>query len=146
MFYELKSLVTEMKLNFTPKMVMNDFELALVNFVKTEVSIYIFHKMRYLKLFILQFSQAERVSCYFHFTQAVYRAIQRFGLASTYNNNADIKYLCRKLMTLPLLPEPLIEDTYDELIENLSSAMRNEVNQLLSFFQEQWFVTVPTTQ
>ncbi|CAF2982638.1 unnamed protein product [Rotaria sp. Silwood2] len=49
-------------------------------------------------------------------------------------------------MALPLLPEPVIEDTYDELVSNLSTTMRTAMNDLLIYFQKQWFVKVSTSQ
>jgi len=39
---ELKSIATGMKLEFTPKIVMSDFEPALMGVVKTEVNILYF--------------------------------------------------------------------------------------------------------
>ncbi|CAF5192510.1 unnamed protein product, partial [Rotaria magnacalcarata] len=83
---------------------------------------------------------------YFHFTQAVYRNIQQLKLSSSYNNDDAVKHLCRQLMALPLLPEPVIEYTYDELVSNLSTTMRTAMNDLLIYFQEQWFVNVSTSQ
>ncbi|CAF4817322.1 unnamed protein product, partial [Rotaria socialis] len=83
---------------------------------------------------------------YFHFTQAVYRAIQRVGLSTSYNNDNDIKHSCRKLMALALLPEPIIEDTYDELLAAMSIEIKNKLNDLLQYFQGQWFVKVPMSQ
>ncbi|CAF4795603.1 unnamed protein product, partial [Rotaria socialis] len=59
MFQELKSIATQMQLNFTPKSIMSDFEPALITIIAAE------------------FVGATHSSCYFHFTQAVYRAIQR---------------------------------------------------------------------
>ncbi|CAF3800796.1 unnamed protein product [Rotaria sp. Silwood1] len=79
-------------------------------------------------------------------TEAIYRAIQRFGFASSYNNHVDVKHFCRKLIALSLLPEPIIEDTYDELVKSLSLPMKKQMNQLLEYFQEQWFNKVPITQ
>ncbi|CAF3783300.1 unnamed protein product [Rotaria socialis] len=82
--------------------IMSDFEPALITVIAAE------------------FVGATHSSCYFHFTQAVYRAIQRVGLSTSYNNDNDIKHSCRKLMALALLPEPIIEDTYDELLAAMS--------------------------
>ncbi|CAF2875167.1 unnamed protein product [Rotaria sp. Silwood2] len=64
MFQELKSTATQMQLNFTPKSIMTDFEPALISVITAE------------------FSGAIHSSCYFHFTQAVYRALQRVGLCT----------------------------------------------------------------
>jgi hypothetical protein len=48
MSHELKAMAIQMKLDFTPKMVMSDFEPALVNVVKTELSILYFIRMRHV--------------------------------------------------------------------------------------------------
>ena len=46
-------------------------------------------------------------------------------------------------MALPLLPEPKIEDAYDELIQESSSTIKQTVDRLLKYYQDQWFVKVP---
>ncbi|CAF3315591.1 unnamed protein product [Rotaria socialis] len=122
MFQELKSIAMQMQLNFTPKSIMSDFERALITVIAAE------------------FVGATHSSCYFHFTQAVYRAIHRVGLSTSYNNGNDIKHSCRKLMALALLPEPIIEDTYDELLAAMSIEIKNKLNDLLQYFQGQWCV------
>ncbi|CAM4832775.1 unnamed protein product [Rotaria magnacalcarata] len=128
MFQELKSIAIQMQLNFTPKSIMSDFEPALITVIAAE------------------FVGATHSSCYFHFTQAVYRAIQRVGLSTSYNNDNDIKHSCRKLMALALLPEPIIEDTYDELLATMPIEIKHTLNDLLQYFQGQWLVKVPMSQ
>ncbi|CAF3215169.1 unnamed protein product [Rotaria socialis] len=128
MFQELKSIATQMQLNFTPKSIMSDFEPALITIIAAE------------------FVGATHSSCYFHFTQAVYRAIQRVGLSTSYNNDNDIKHSCRKVMALALLSEPIIEDTYDELLATMPIEIKHTLNDLLQYFQGQWFVKVPISQ
>ncbi|CAF3073065.1 unnamed protein product [Rotaria sp. Silwood2] len=113
MFQELKSTATQMQLNFTPKSIMTDFEPALIGVIAAE------------------FSGVTHSSCYFHFTQAVYRAVQRVGLSTSYNNDDDVKHFCRKLMALPLLPEPIIEDTYDDLLAATATELKK--NLMISF-------------
>ncbi|CAM2723168.1 unnamed protein product [Rotaria socialis] len=49
-------------------------------------------------------------------------------------------------MALALLPEPIIEDTYDELLAAMSIEIKNKLNDLLQYFQGQWFVKVPMSQ
>ena len=50
-----------------------------------------------------------------------------------YKNNGDVKYVCRHLMARSLLPEPVIEDTYDELVRHLSTeTMKNN----------KWFIRI----
>ena len=40
-------------------------------------------------------------------------------------------------MALPLLPEPIIEDTYDELIAAMPQQLKNAMKDLLEYFQQQ---------
>ena len=49
-------------------------------------------------------------------------------------------------MVLPLLPEPIIEDTYDGLIAAMPQQLKNSLKDLLEYFQQQWFVEVPISQ
>ncbi len=49
---------------------------------------------------------AHRVmGCAFHWTQAVFRRLKKLGLGSLYARNVAVKTLCRKLMSLHLLPK-----------------------------------------
>ncbi|CAF1560618.1 unnamed protein product, partial [Rotaria sp. Silwood1] len=43
-------------------------------------------------------------------------------------------------MALPLLPKTVIEDVYDDLVGHLSPYMRTVINDLLEYFQQQWFL------
>ncbi|CAF4208726.1 unnamed protein product, partial [Rotaria sordida] len=128
MFNELKSIALQMQLNFAPKTIMSDFEPGLLTVVSAELA------------------TVTHSSCYFHFTQAIYRAIQRVGLSTSYNDDDDVKQYCRKLMALPLLPEAIIEDTYDDLIATMPKQLKDTLNDLLEYFQQQWFVKVPISQ
>ncbi|CAF1388832.1 unnamed protein product [Rotaria magnacalcarata] len=128
MFQELKAIAAQMKMNFSPKLIMSDFEAGLLSVVA------------------LEFVTTTSLSCYFHFTQAIYRAIQRVGLSTAYNNDDDIKKYCRQLMALPLIPEAIIEDTYDELIATIPSTLKETLKDLLQYFQEQWLNKVSISQ
>ncbi|CAF1323957.1 unnamed protein product [Rotaria sp. Silwood1] len=128
LFHELKYVASQMKLDFSPKIIMSDFEPGLAGAVKSE------------------FSTVKHSSCYFHFTQAIYRNIQHLGLSSMYNDDDNVKSFCRKLMALPLLPETVIEDAYDDLVGKLAPDMRTVINDLLEYFQGQWFLKVPISQ
>ncbi len=76
----------------------------------------------------------------------MYRAIQRVGLSTNCNNDNDIKHTCRQLMALVLLPEAIIEDTYDQFLSKMTTNMKNTLHDLLKYFQEQWFEKVPIQQ
>ncbi|CAF4000286.1 unnamed protein product [Rotaria sordida] len=128
LFHELRYVALQMKLDFSPKIVMSDFESGLASAVKSE------------------FTTAKHSSCFFHFTQAIYRNIQQLGLSSMYNDDCNVKSFCRKLMALALLSETVIEDAYDDLVGDLSPDMRTVINDLLEYFQRQWFLKVPISQ
>ncbi|CAF0891709.1 unnamed protein product [Adineta steineri] len=85
-------------------------------------------------------------SCYFHLTQAIYRAIQRFGLSTHYNNDDDVKHVCRQLMAMALLPATIIENTYNQLLVTMTTHIKNTLKDLLKYFEEQWFEKVPIQQ
>lgn len=107
---------------------MTDFETGLMSVLKTE------------------FPSAAYSSCYFHLTQAIYRAIQRLGLSTNYNNDDVVRHACRQLMALPLLPESVIENTYDQLLSTMTTNLRSSLVDLFKYFQEQWFEKVPIHQ
>ena len=49
-------------------------------------------------------------------------------------------------MALVLLPEMIIENTYDELLSTMTTNRRNPLSKLLNYFQEQWFEKVNVQQ
>ena len=49
-------------------------------------------------------------------------------------------------MALPLLPEPIIGDSYDELIAAMPQQLKDALKDLLEYFQQQWFVKSPISQ
>ncbi|CAF3786921.1 unnamed protein product [Rotaria socialis] len=85
LFRELKLHATRLQTTFNPNTITSDFEKALIKAIADE------------------FPQARHAGCYFHFTQAVYRNIQKHGLTTAYRDCEIARTFCRKLMTLPLL-------------------------------------------
>ena len=49
-------------------------------------------------------------------------------------------------MALALLPEVITENTYDNLLAEMSTELKIKLNDLLEYFQEQWLNKVPTSQ
>ena len=46
----------------------------------------------------------QHFGCYFHFTKAIFRKIQEYGLATPYRENPLLKFFFRKIMSLPFSP------------------------------------------
>ena len=74
----------------------------------------------YEKGFISAVSQclpsATHYGCYFHFTQAVYRRVQLYGLSRVYRFKENVRFLIRQLFCLPYLPKSLVVETFEKLI------------------------------
>ena len=64
--------------------------------------------------------------CHFHYSQSVWRKIQRLGLSNAYHSNSDFKTAVRCFMALPFLPEDQIRPIYDHL--NLEDVILNTEN------------------
>ena len=73
--------------------------------------------------------------CIFHWTQAIWRKVQAFGLASVYkDNDATHKYI-RCIMALPFLPHEHIPTMFNELKD---LAMSPPLQSLVDYIQETW--------
>ena len=64
-----------------------------------------------------------RTGCSFHFSQAVFRQIQKCGLANLYRRNERIRRICRKLMALNLLPHRFIPRLFRDLKTQVREAL-----------------------
>ncbi|XP_071105344.1 uncharacterized protein [Haliotis cracherodii] len=53
--------------------------------------------------------------CYFHFTQCVWRRVQKEGLATDYKNDDEVR-LVRRAAALPLLPLDKVDDVWLQAI------------------------------
>ena len=100
-----------------PRMVICDFEQALISAVQTELA------------------QAEVKGCYFHFTQSLWRRIQELGLAGPYRRDVHLKKCLRKLMSIGYLPLALVQINFGLLRhERTTNDLVNAYPALLDFF------------
>ncbi len=79
---------------FRPKKTVMDFEQSLINAFETELP------------------RTKIISCYFHYTQSLWRHIQDLGLATKYRQNRKLKKLMRKVMALGFLPTLLVRVSF----------------------------------
>ena len=56
--------------------------------------------------------EVAKQGCAFHWTQAVWRKAQEYGLAIAYREEPGTRDVCRKLLTLPLLPQEEIPGVF----------------------------------
>jgi len=117
-FDMLKNLVPD----FTPVHIMADFE---------EAPVLAFRQL---------YGDVSVSGCWFHFSQAVIKRVQKLGLKDAYQSRDDIKDVVRCILGLPLLPASDIADALQDIramIRNdmyMSHAMR----QLIAYIQRQW--------
>ena len=80
--------------------------------------------------------QIKIYGCWFHYTQCIWRKIQKLGLANTFKNNIEIQAFVRQLMAIPFLPVSLINPTYSLLqLPIVSDAERNNLEDFKSITQ-----------
>jgi hypothetical protein len=82
---------------FAPETVISDYETGIINAVASE------------------FPNSLHLGCYFHFTQSVYRNIQRLGPCRAYESDHRVKMIGRKLMALGFLPIGLVRLNFERL-------------------------------
>ena len=64
------------------------------------------------------FTQATLKSCFFHYTQCIWRKTQKLGLATAYRDNDNIRLFVRQAAVLPLVPPELVEDVWLNVLED----------------------------
>lgn len=105
-----------------PTDVITDFEIAAINAVRTN------------------FPLAEPHGCFFHFSQNIWRHIQKAGLQSKHNEDAEFAFQLRLLIALAFLPSGSIVEAYDELVASDFYDGPNEhkdaIEELVTYFQK----------
>lgn len=110
-----------------PKHVMVDFEAAAIRAISIE------------------FPETEVHGCFFHFTQCIWRNIQRLGLATKYGNDAEFASQLRHLAALAFVPVEKVKDSFKKLKSILKIKKRaaegtndHKVMQLFDYFEITW--------
>ncbi|KAL2642748.1 hypothetical protein R1flu_010335 [Riccia fluitans] len=119
LFDALKDLAITRGQQFSPQLILSDFESGLIPAIQAE------------------FPEAHHQGCYFHFTQAIWKTVQHLGLAQHYTEDRFVQVTIRRLMALGFLP---IEDVRFGLELIRVSLMEQEfvdMGHLLEYFQRQ---------
>ncbi|CAF1048324.1 unnamed protein product [Rotaria sp. Silwood1] len=77
-----------------------------------------------------------RLGCWFHFTQACYRNIQKLGLSSLYDDDSDIRLMLRKFLALALLSQDQIKTCFKQLCKNIDPRLQS----FIEYFKQQWMI------
>ena len=57
-------------------------------------------------------------SCFFHYTQCIWRKTQKLGLVTAYKEDEDMRLFVRRAAILPLVPAEFVEDVWFNALED----------------------------
>ena len=80
------------------------------------------------------------IGCSFHWCQAVFRKIKQFGINTLYRKSSSYYKICRKLLTLNLLPASKIPRAFDR-INKIGSRAGGPLKQLCDYINKQWIIS-----
>lgn len=120
-FRWLKQFAQDHNLEINPSNVVSDFEASLHSALQNELP------------------NSRHHGCYFHYTQAVWRKVQTFGLAQMYSENAEIRKTIKKLISLALLPVATVRNSFNLLRESSNPLLLP----LINYFNGQWMTRMP---
>ncbi|CAM4800491.1 unnamed protein product [Rotaria magnacalcarata] len=123
-FNELKTIASRKGMNFSPAVIMSDFESALVSAVKSE------------------FPSSQHKCCFFHFCQAIYRQMQTLGLQQYYGSDETFRLLCRKIMALALMPLDKVLNGLEGIKNSAQNLFNSEMSKLLEYFEKNWLSNI----
>ena len=104
MFNVIKERCCSLGVAFSPSQILSDYESG------------------FLKACQLVFPEAQKMGCYFHYTQSIYKRIQRLGLAYSYRFNEKLRLFVRRIFCLAYLPIGLVRINYTRLRESPKTA------------------------
>ena len=73
--------------------------------------------------------------CVFHWTQAVWRHVQEYGLVRTYRERQAVYWYIRQLLALTFLPATHIRETFDALRVRANT---DPLMRLVDYIDRQW--------
>ena len=109
-FSDLKTLV-----GFEPRYIVSDFEKAIHNSI--------------IDIFPLSIKKF----CIFHFSQSIWKKIQKLGLISQYKNNKEFNKLIRKILCLSLISENNVISLYQKLKIDLLDLSIERINEFFNY-------------
>ena len=89
----------------------------------------------------MQVYQGVRIhGCWFHYTQAIWRKIQKCGLVSNIRGNYELASFVKKVMAIPFLPADLISSTYSllQIPTGIQPCDCPKLDTFFKYFQKHW--------
>ena len=70
-------------------------------------------------------------SCFFHYSQCIWRKIQKLGLATTYRDNDNVRLFVRRTAVLPLVKPELVEDVWFNALEDRELPLTQQLSPIM---------------
>ncbi|XP_078520302.1 uncharacterized protein LOC144819656 [Lissotriton helveticus] len=120
-YTEFLSVIKTKTLNKSPRKVIIDFEIQMINTI--------------CKLY----PDTQIQGCFFHFSQAYWRKIQKTSLAEDYMSDSKLQYELKKLTALCFVPPDFVDDFYTAIIQSdYFIANEEKLAPLLNYFEGTW--------
>lgn len=85
-----------------------------------------------------EFPRVTIKGCFFHFTQAVFRRIQNLGMKTQYARDLGTKDICRRMMSLPLLPIECVPDIFRQLKKRCDDSGIESLQKFGEYMRKNW--------
>ena len=119
LFDILKTACQQRGLHLSPHTFFTDFETATRNAARRA------------------FPNVSLKSCFFHYTQCIWRRTQKLGLATAYKENDNLRLLVRRAAEFPLIPTDLVEDVWFNALED-SEDIHIDATAFADYVTEHW--------
>ena len=119
LFRLLQRKAAQFNLVINPTIIQVDFEKAVINTI-SEV-----------------FPLASIRGCYFHFTQSIWRAVQRHGLTVAYREDGIVAKIVRRTLGLPFLTANRVENVWLRVIEECPQQCQEFVDYVTSTYVDE---------
>ncbi|XP_078539542.1 uncharacterized protein LOC144824292 [Lissotriton helveticus] len=113
--------VIKSKTHQSPRKIIIDFELSMINVIS---------KM---------YTDTQIQGCFFHFSQAFWRKVQKTPLVTEYSSNSKLQVKIKKLTALCFVPPESVDEYYTAIIES-EYYLRNEeiLAPILNYMEDTW--------
>jgi len=106
---------------FQPKSIVTDYESAMIS-ACSQI-----------------FPDSEHYGCYFHFSQCVWRQIQKIPeAAEKYKQDPDFKLHIKALLSLAFVPKEKVEESFDKLVDSDFFSVHDFLQPLLDYMEDNW--------
>lgn len=104
--------------SMSPKTITTDFEIGMIK---------AFHKV---------FPNALQKGCFFHFSQCIWRVIQKNGLKNVYEKDAIFSHKMKMLAAIAFVPCEKVAEAFSSLCD--SNEIPAEAQKVLDYFEDTW--------